>query len=193
MKKFALAALCALLAGVGAVQAQEPPKVALRTGLGQAAPGEPAKLSALRLNDPLVQQKYLNDADMLRFLRGTYSEACTRGLISQGATQVKMDPQREFPEEARAMAMRLLESKRIWKMTSFEMEGLFGDAYLNSANYCDCVMEEVADADLVNPKKGIEVVEAISPNAQKTCERLAVERTARQKALREKESKKSVK
>lgn len=156
-----------------------------RVGLGQASAREPAKLSNLRLSDPLVQQKYLNEPDMLRFLRGTYSEACTRGLLDNAAKQIKADVKREFSNEQRSTADRLLESRRIWKMTSFEMEAIYGPGYLNAANYCDCIMREVSDNDLVNPRRGLEVIEKLPVSAQKTCESTAKEQTLRQLQSRE--------
>lgn len=159
-----------------------PDQAGLRTGLGQDAPKEPAMLRNLRLTDPLVQQKYLNEPDMLRFLRGTYSEACARGMLNKALTQVKLDPQHQYDPVQKEAVKRLYDSQRIWKMTSFEMEALFSAAYLRAANYCDCLMKEVPDIDLVNPRKGLEVVEKISPAAQNACERLSAEKTERQLA-----------
>lgn len=156
-----------------------------RVGLGQDTAKEPAKIRNLRLTDPLVQQKYLNEPDMLRFLRATYSEACSRGLVSQAAKQIKFDLNRSYTPEQRDTAAKMLDSQRIWKMTSFEMESLYGNGYLNAANYCDCIMKEVPDVDLVNPKKGLEVVEKLSKSTQQSCERIAKEQTARQLARKE--------
>lgn len=155
-------------------------------GLGQDSAKEPAKLKNLRLSDPLVQQKYLNEPDMLRFLRGTYSEACTRGLVKNAADSIRLDAKGTYSPEQHDAANRLVESNRIWKMTSFEMEALYGAGYLNAANYCDCLMKEVADQDLVNPKKGLDVVEKISKTAQTACEVNAQESTKRQLDAREK-------
>lgn len=157
----------------------------LRVGLGQASAMEPAKISGLRLTDPLVQQKYLNEPDMMRFLRGTYSEACTRGLVDKAAKQIKADLQKQFTAEQRKAATLLLENRRVWKLTSFEMEAWYGNGYLTAANYCDCVMREVADIDLVNPRKGLEVIEKLSQTTQRTCEATAKEQTARQVKARE--------
>ncbi len=156
-----------------------------RVGLGQESAKEPAKIRNLRLTDPLVQQKYLNEPDMLRFLRATYSEACSRGLVSQAAKQVKFDLNRSYTPEQRDTAAKMLDSQRIWKMTSFEMEALYGNGYLNAANYCDCIMKEVPDIDLVNPKKGLEVVEKLPKSTQQSCERIAKEQTERQLARKE--------
>lgn len=166
--------------------AQKLPEDGLRVGLGQATAKEPAKLGKLRLDDPLVQQKYLNEPDMLRFLRGTYSEACTRGMVNQAAKQLKLDVERKYSQEQRETAARLIDSRRIWKLTSFEMETLFGEGYLTAANYCDCVMREVTDQDLVHPKKGMEVIDKLPENVQKSCETTAKEQTVKQMADRKK-------
>jgi hypothetical protein len=163
-----------------------PNEDAIRVGLGQERANEPAKLGNLRLTDPLVQQKYLNEPDMLRFLRGTYSEACTRGLVDKAAKQISADLKREFSADQRQTAGRMLESRRIWKMTSFEMEALYGPGYLNAANYCDCLMREVSDIELVNPRKGLEVIEKLSQGVQRACESNAQDQTTRQLKAREK-------
>lgn len=162
---------------------------ATRVGIGQASANEPAMLGALRLNDPLVQQKYLNEPDMLRFLRGTYSEACTRGMVDQAAKQISADLKREFSDDQRKTASRLLESKRVWKLTSFEMESLYGAGYMTAANYCDCMMREVSDADLVNPRKGLEVIEKLPQSTQRACESNAKDLTQRQLKARQTKSK----
>lgn len=161
-------------------------KVPERIGLGQRTATEPAKLSRLGLADPLIQQKYLNEPDMMRFLRGTYSEACTRGFMASTLTYIKNDTTNNLDEDARTASGMLLSSRRIWKLTSFEMEQIFGKAYTLSANHCDCLMQEVSDADLVNPKKGIEVVKELSETTQKTCERIAKEKTELQYKAAEK-------
>lgn len=161
-----------------------------RVGLGQDSAKEPAKLKNLKLSDPLVQQKYLNEPDMLRFLRGTYSEACTRGLVKTAADSIRLDRTKQYTDEQKASAKMLTESNRVWKMSSFEMEGMYGSGYLNAANYCDCIMREVSDQDLVNPKKGLEVLDKISKAAQTACEQNAKETTARQLSDRKKAEKK---
>lgn len=185
----ALTLLLVGLLGPSAAQAAgiPPEQAGSRTGLGQDAPKEPAMLRNLRLTDPLVQQKYLNEPDMLRFLRGTYSEACARGMLNNAVTQLKLDPQRKQDPAVREAARALQDSQRIWKMSSFEMEVLFGASYLKTAHYCDCLMKEVPDADLVNPRKGLEVVEKISPAAQRSCEQMATEKTERQLARTKKD------
>lgn len=162
------------------------PENPVRVGLGQPDAKTPAQLGNLRLTDPLVQQKYLNEPDMLRFLRGTYAEACTRGLVDQTVKQIKADTKGQYTPEQRQTAAQLLDSNRVWKMTSLEMEALYGAGYLTAANYCDCVLREVADADLVNPRKGLEVIEKLSTGIQRSCEASAKDKTTNQLANRKK-------
>jgi hypothetical protein len=152
----------------------------IRTGLGQETPKTPPMLGGLRLDDPLIRQKYLNDPDALRFLRGTYSEACVRGLVHDAAEQVKLDPKSQYGQKARDSAGVLLDSNRIWKMSSFEMEAIFGRGYLNAANYCDCIMEDVSNDELVDPKKGMDIVEKIPKDHQESCNRIAADKTNEQ-------------
>lgn len=170
----------ALLAGSAFAGESALAKMGSHIGLGQDSAKAAPMLRNLRLDDPLVQKKYLNDPDMLRFLRATYSEACTRGLINTAATTIKLDVARKYDPALKTTVANLLDSGRVWKMSSFEMEVIFGAGYLKSANYCDCLMKEVADVDLVNPRKGLEVVEKITPAAQASCDRMAQEKTARQ-------------
>ncbi len=186
MKK--LCTLLILAAACVATQAQSIASAGSRVGLGQDTSTEPAKLKNLRLSDPLVRQKYLNEPDMLRFLRGTYSEACARGLVKNAADGVRLDRKGQYSVAQRDAASLLAEGNRIWKMTSFEMEALFGAGYLNAANYCDCLMKEVSDQDLVDPKKGLEVIEKISPTTQTACEQNARETSQRQMEARRKKS-----
>ncbi|GBG14390.1 phosphodiesterase [Novimethylophilus kurashikiensis] len=182
MKHLLAALLLASLSGtVLADDAAKP------VGLGQDSAKEPPMLKNLKLTDPLVQQKYLNEPDMLRFLRATYSEACARGTLTKAVTMVKLDRQGKYTQVQKDAAKNLSDSQRIWKMSSYEMEALFGPGYLKSANYCDCMMKEVADTDLVNPKKGLEVIEKLPSSTQKTCERLAQEKTERQVANQKKD------
>lgn len=157
-----------------------------RLGLGQRAAQEPAKISRLGLADPLVQQKYLGEPDLLRFLRGTYSEACVRGYMANTLKQLKTDENLPVPAEARKASATLLESKRIWKMTSFELESLFGKSYLMAANHCDCLVQDVSDSDLVNPKKGVEVLKEMPEKTRQACERIATERTEKQFTVNQK-------
>ena len=166
-------------------QAAEPaePASGARVGLGQSSATTPVQLGHLRLAEPLVRQKYLAEPDMLRFLRATYSEGCARGLLNQATKQVSMDLKREHSTEARNTAKQLLDSQRIWKMNSYEMEALFGASYVFSANYCDCLMREMSDNDLVDPTKGLEVLETLSDSTQKSCERIAQEKTEKQLKL----------
>lgn len=152
----------------------------IRSGLGQETPKSPPMLGRLMLSDPLVRQKYLENPDALRFLRGTYSEACVRGLVVDAADQVKLDPKSQYGQKARDAANTLLNSNRVWKMSSFEMEAIFGRGYLNAANYCDCIMKEVSNEDLVDPKKGMEVVEKIPKDHQESCNRIAADETNEQ-------------
>jgi hypothetical protein len=186
MKKLILATLfffSALTVGAQTVTSASSEKDSPRIGLGQPAPNEPAKLALLKLTDPLVQRKYLNDPDMLRFLRGTYSDACSRGMLMSGATQLKANVDNKFTAEQQEIASKIVDSKRIWKMTSLEMETVFGRLYLKTSNYCDCMMREVSNVDLVDPIKGLEVISAISSNTQKTCDRLSTEKTKSQELL----------
>lgn len=188
MKQILISAVLALTCA-GAV-AQSIESAGSRVGLGQDTAREPAKLKNLRLSDPLVQQKYLNEPDMLRFLRGTYSEACTRGLVKNAADTIRLDRKNQYTPEQKAAAKQLVESNRVWKMSSFEMEALYGPGYLNAGNYCDCIMKEISDQDLVNPRKGLEVLEKISKPAQTACEQNAKETTNRQLDERKKAEKK---
>jgi len=147
-------------------------------GVAQDAAEEGAQLRNLRLDHPLVQQKYLNDPELLRFLRGTYAEACTRGLMNEATKYMKTNADRQFSPEAVKAAAQVLESNRIWKLTSTEMELFFGSGYVHSAYYCDCMMKELTDVDLVNPVKGLEIVNALPASTQATCEMLAGEKAA---------------
>jgi hypothetical protein len=150
----------------------------LKTGLGQATPREPAQLGNLKLTDPLVRQKYLNEPDLLKFLRATYSDVCARGLINMATKQVKMDPKGQWGDREHKAAGQLMESNRIWKMTSYEMEAIFGQGYLRAANFCDCIMKDVSDSDLVDPTKGLNAVEKVTTTSQAACESYAKEETA---------------
>lgn len=162
-------ALSAVLTA-GGVHAQSVQSAGTITGLGQESAREPVKIRNLRLDDPLVQQKYLNEPDMLRFLRASYAEACTRGTVLNATKQVVLNLKKEYPAEAREVAQRMVESNRIWKMSSFELEALVGEGYLTAANYCDCLMKEVPDVDMVNPKKGLEVIEKIPQSVRNSCQ-----------------------
>ena len=186
--KAALLAVSLLMAGQAfAANPKEMTPVG-RTGLGQDAPTEPAQLKNLRLDDPLVQKKYLQDADMLRFLRATYSEACVRGMLSKALITLVRSDKAAGTEGQHELAEKLTQSNRIWKVSSFEMEMLLGPAYLKTANYCDCVMKEMSETDLVNPRKGLEAVDAIPTSTLKSCEQMAEDKLQQQ--LQKKKEKK---
>lgn len=185
MKRFVLAAACC--APLFALAADSLADLGSRTGIGQPSAREPAQVKNLRLSDPLVQQKYLNDPDMLRFLRGTYSEGCARGLIKQATSEIVLDPQRRYDPKLREQVRQIVDSQRLWKMSTFELEVVFRDAYLKAGNYCDCMMKEIPNEDLVNPRKGAEVIKKITPAAQKACERTAIEKTEQQMSQKKKE------
>lgn len=177
--------LVALLAISGQSFAAANPKDMVpvgRTGLGQDAPTEPPQLKNLRLDDPLVQKKYLQDADMLRFLRATYSEACVRGMLAKALSSIVRTDKASGAEGQHELAEKLSQSNRIWKVSSFEMEMLLGPAYLKTANYCDCVMKEMAETDLVNPRKGMEAVDSIPSATLKSCEQIAEDKLQQQLA-----------
>lgn len=175
-------ALLMLVSATSALAAPAAPAAAepSRVGLGQDSAKEPAMLKNLRLSDPLVRQKYLNEPDMLRFLRATYSEGCVRGIISQTITAVKLDRENKYSPEMQEAAQKLYDSRRVWKMSSYEMEVMFKQGYLKTALYCDCMMKEVTDSDLVNPRKGMEVIEKLPASTQKSCEVQAVEKIQQQ-------------
>lgn len=182
-----LITLLAALACNG-VFAQSVDTAGSRVGLGQDSAREPAKIKNLRLSDPLVRQKYLNEPDMLRFLRGTYAEACTRGMVKNAADNVRLDRKNQYSEEQKKAAGMLVETNKVWKLSSFEMEALFGAGYLNAGNYCDCLMKEVSDQDLVDPAKGLNAVDKITKSAQTACEQNAQETTKLQLDARKKKS-----
>lgn len=185
MKRLTLAALC--FAPLIAMAETSLDDMGSRTGIGQASAREPALVKNLRLSDPLVQKKYLNDNDLLRFLRGTYSEGCARGLINQVTTEIKLDPQRRYDPKLREQVREVVDSQRIWKMSTFELEVVFRDAYLKAGNYCDCMMKEITNEDLVNPRKGLEVLQKLPPASQQACERIAIEKTEQQLTQKKKE------
>lgn len=185
MKRIPLAALC--FVPLVAIAQGDLNDMGTRTGIGQASAREPAQVQNLKLSDPLVQKKYLNDNDMLRFLRGTYSEGCARGLITQVTTEIKLDPKKRYDPKLREQVREIVDSQRIWKMSTFELEVVFRDAYLKAGNYCDCMMKEITNEDLVNPRKGLEVLQKIPPASQQACERIAVEKTEQQLSKKKKE------
>ncbi len=170
---------CLLLSGASGALAAEP-VTGSRVGVGLTDAKDPSHLGKLRLTDPLVQQKYLNDPDMLRFLRATYSETCARGLLSKVTTEIKLDPQKKYDAKVREQVRQLVDSQRLWKMSTFELEFMFREGYLKAGNYCDCLMKELADTELVNPKKGMDALEKIPAAAQRACEQTAIEKTEQQ-------------
>lgn len=175
--------LALLFSGAAAHASKEPTQVdiaGIRTGHGQTSPEEPLKLKNLKLDDPLVQQAYLNDADMLRFLRGGYTEACARGLVVNALTEVKQNVDKKYPKDAAKAADSLLSAGRVWRMGSFELEALAGGGYLNAANYCDCIMKELPDSDLVNTKKGLKTLQTMPDNVKVACQMRANELTDKQ-------------
>ena len=189
MKKFNKTLLCglglAVLAGVIPAMAQDTPQTP-RVGLGQEAAQETVELSRLRLTDPLVQQKYLNEPDMLRFLRATYSEGCVRSNLVNMAQTVKADLKKEFTPEVRNAMSSLLLTQRIWKLSSFEMEAVFPVTYIRTAFYCDCAMKEVTSPDLVDPKSGFEVMKNLPESTLKMCRQASEEKAEKYKSLSKK-------
>lgn len=185
MKKYLITTLLVASSLLGSLaQAQQPPTehpLPFTPGVGQANVVEPATIGRLGLGDPLIQDKYLNNPDLLRFLRGTYAEACTRGLMNESVKMMKANVDGKFSKELVKAAAQVLEANRIWKLTSLEMESLFGTGYVHSAFYCDCMLKELTDQDLVNPAKGLELIDGLPISTQATCERLAVEKSERYK------------
>lgn len=178
MRKLIATALVAVYCAAGMAADPLPvDRTSGRIGLGQDTAKEPPQLRNLHLDDSLVQKKFVQDPDLMRFLRGTYSEACSRGILAKGIAQTRFENAATSPEAKSALAM-LQDGKRIWKMTSFEMETLFGEHYVMVSNFCDCLMKEVSDADLANPKRGLDVIEKLPQSRQTTCQNLAKEQTA---------------
>lgn len=160
------------------------PADAPRLGMGQDAPNTPVMIKNLRLSDPLVRAKYLGDPDLLRFLRGAYSEACVRGTLNEVATAIKVDLKREFKEDARKLMRDLVETRRIFKLNSLELEAMFDQGYWKAAYYCDCITQEITDADLVDPAKGGDEVGKLSEKTHRTCHVLAEEKAAEREKRR---------
>ena len=154
-----------------------------RVGVGQPDAATPPVIGRLQLHDPLVQQKYMNNPDMLRFLRATYSEACARGNLVGMAKTLKADTTGKVSNEMKGALSGYLSSQRIWKMSTLEMERLFTFSYIQTAFYCDCLMKEVSDLELVNPRKGLEVIQGIKPATDKMCQQMAAEKTEKYKAV----------
>lgn len=175
-----LGAVLAMGSSVGAFASDvDDLKVPNRPSIGQADATEPIKISNLNLSNELVKAKFVADPDLIRFLRGTYAEACTRGLINESAKLIKDNQESKHSNEMVAAASKILEFNRIWKLTSVEMEALFGSSYIHGAYYCDCLMKELSGDDLVDPSKSLEIVDELPASTQATCERLAQEKTER--------------
>lgn len=174
-----LAVLCLGLTLAFGAMAEEG-RAATLTGVGQADPVSATELGRLKLDQPLVAEKYKQSPDLLRFLRATYSEACSRGVLAQALNKVRLSPAEKQKPEVQDLAARLLDGKRIWKMSTFELEVVFGENYLRTANYCDCLMLEVSDNELVNPKRGMDVIENLPENRLNLCNAQAKEKTAEQ-------------
>lgn len=149
----------------------------LTPGVGQTSPTSPVSLGGLLLSDPLVQQKYLNNPELLRFLRGTYAQACTRGTLNEAVKHIKSGQDAKYSADVIKAASKVVQANSIWKLNSLEMEHLFGTGYTYAAYYCDCLMKELADTDLVDPLKSLEVVDELPASTKGTCELLATEKT----------------
>lgn len=140
---------------------------------------EPITLAQLNLSNELVKSKYLQDTDLQRFLRGTYSEACVRGIIAESVKLIKMNQYSHYTKKEVMAASQLLEMNRVWKLTSFEMEAMYGSGYAHAAYYCDCMVQELTPDELVDPAKGVKVIDEISASTQASCERIASEKAER--------------
>jgi len=140
-------------------------------------------LAHMKLSDPLVQKKYAEDADLMKHLRGVYSDACARGIMVMASKQVKANMKNEFTAEQIKSAGLVLESNRLWKMTGIEMEVLFGKLYLEAANYCDCMVQQVPNTELANPRSGLDALSRLPAETEKTCQRIADEKTAKQELM----------
>lgn len=151
-------------------------QVPFRVGVGQDDANSPALIKNLQLSNELVKSKYSSDTDLLRFLRGTYAEACVRGIINESVKLIRSNQDRQYSKEEVDSASQIYEMGRIWKLTSLEMEALFGNGYVHGAYYCDCLIKELTSDELVDPVKGLEVIDELSASTQATCERLADEK-----------------
>ena len=157
-----------------------------RIGLGQESADSAPIVGRLQLRDPLIQQKYLNDPDMLRFLRATYSEACVRSSLVNLAKAAKLDIKKELPQSTRDAMGTFLTTNRLWKLSSLEMETIFPVTYPQTAFYCDCVLKEVSDLDLISPQKGIEVIKNLPESTTKMCKQSADEKILKYKSILQK-------
>ena len=66
-------------------------------------------------------------------------------------------------------------------MSSFELEALFNNSYIQTAFYCDCIMKEVTDLDLVNPKKSMKAIKALQQGTSTICQANAEEKAKKYK------------
>ena len=174
---------CATLGISLALSAMTSAQETTRIGLGQETADTAPIVGRLQLSNPLIQQKYLNDPDLMRFLRATYSEACVRSSLVNLAKAAKLDAKKELPQSTRDAMGMFLTTNRLWKLSSLEMETIFPVTYPQTAFYCDCVLKEVSDLDLINPQNGIEVIKNIPENSKKMCEQNANEKMAKYKSI----------
>lgn len=171
--------LASLIGVTSAAAVAEPGPLPFRPGVAQADAEGPATVAAHRTDDPLVREKYRKSPDLMRFLRGTYGESCVRGLVNESAKTIKANLDGQFSEDMRRAAAQVLEAGRIWRLNSLEMEALFKGGYVHATYYCECLIKEVTDEDLLDPAKGVEVLDAIPKSTQATCEMLAGEQAQR--------------
>lgn len=183
LKRVLAVGVGALCLGATAIShAAEPSKVhePVRVGYGQDSAKEPIKIRNLGLDKPEIAQKYEQDADLIRLLRAAYSEACARGTLAKTLSQLRLDPQHRNKPEVQDVTARLLDGKRIWKMSTFELEVAFGKDYLQVANYCDCLMLELSNKELTHPRKGLEVLDKLPKPVLNSCQKIADEQTQQQ-------------
>ncbi len=173
------AVLAGFICALGAVAAAEPGPLPFRPGVAQADAQTPATVAGHRTDDPLVREKYRRSPDLMRFLRGTYGESCVRGLVNESAKTIKANLDGRYSDKMRRAAAQVLEAGRIWRLNSLEMEALFKGGYVHASYYCECLVKEVSDEDLLDPTKGVESLDAIPKSTQATCERIAEEQAQR--------------
>lgn len=174
---------CAALGLMAALSTTSFAQETTRIGLGQESADTAPIVGRLQLSDPLIQQKYLNDPDMMRFLRATYSEACVRSSLVNLAKAAKLDAKKELPQSTRDAMGVFLTTNRLWKLSSLEMETIFPVTYPQTAFYCDCVLKEVTDLDLINPQNGIEVIKNLPESTTKMCQQTSEEKMKKYKSI----------
>jgi len=151
--------------------------LAAGASMAQTVVEEWVQLRHPRLDHPLVQQKYLNDPELLRFLSGTYAEFCTRAFLIGATKHTKANVDHRFRADTVKAASQILELSTIWEMAFKELESVFGNLYVHSTYFCDCMIKELTDVDLVvNPAKGVEIVNALPVSTAAACEMLAEEK-----------------